>query len=109
MWSVVYLPEARAEREALGARERVALDNAVEKLQSIGPALPFPHSSAVRTAEYLRELRSRGGRSSTRALYRRIRETFVIAAIGPDGKADPGGFALACERALDRLVKVEDD
>jgi hypothetical protein len=33
----------------------------------------------------------------------------MIAAIGPAGKADPGGFALTCERALDRLVKVEDD
>jgi hypothetical protein len=39
-----------------------------------------PHSSAVRGADRHRELRSRGGRSSWRAFYRRLSDVFVVAA-----------------------------
>jgi hypothetical protein len=41
MWEVVYLPEAVAERAELPARDRVAVDNAVAKLEAMGPALPL--------------------------------------------------------------------
>ena len=109
MWSVIYLPEAEAELGDLPATEQVAIRNAVEKLKVLGPQLPFPHSSDVRGADDLREQRPRRGHRAWRAVYRRIGNAFVIGAIGPDAKADSGGFAAACFRAGQRLAKVEDD
>lgn len=47
MWEVVYLPEAEDERARLPARDRVAVDNAVAKLEAMGLMLPYPHSSNV--------------------------------------------------------------
>jgi hypothetical protein len=46
-WEVRYHPKARAETDAIPERERKAVDNAVDKLASLGPTLPFPHSSKV--------------------------------------------------------------
>lgn len=109
MWPVVYLPAAEEERGQLPGKEREALYNAVQKLEARGPDLPFPHSSAVRGAAGLRELRPRGGRCAWRQLYRRAGDTFVIAAIGPDGRSDPRGFAQACDRALQRLAELEEE
>jgi hypothetical protein len=51
--------------------EQLALDHAVGKLAAVGPALPYPHQSAVKVGQGLRELRPRGGRSRWRALYDR--------------------------------------
>ncbi|WP_217995863.1 type II toxin-antitoxin system RelE/ParE family toxin, partial [Kribbia dieselivorans] len=61
-------PEARREYDALDARDAVAVDNAVAKLTLSGPRLAYPHSSSVRGANKLRELRPRGGRSVIRPL-----------------------------------------
>jgi len=49
--------------------------NANEKPAVNGPALGYPHSSDVRGAPGLRELRPRNGRSACRAFYdlRRLR------------------------------------
>ncbi len=44
------------------------------KLGAYGPLLGYPHTSAVRGAEGLRELRPRAGRSAWRALYRQVGE-----------------------------------
>jgi hypothetical protein len=55
----------------------------------IGPLLGYPHTSAVRGAPALRELRPRAGRSAYRALYRQIGEVFVVAAVGPEAQSDP--------------------
>ncbi len=46
-WEVRYHPRARADADAVPDRERKAIDNAVDKLASLGPMLPFPHSSKV--------------------------------------------------------------
>ena len=108
MWPVGYLPAAAQERDKLPGAERAALYNAVRKLESLGPALPYPHSSDVRGAANLRELRPRAGRSPWRALYRRVGDRFVLAAIAPDGKSDPRGFAAACEIAAERLKEMEE-
>jgi hypothetical protein len=43
-----------------------------------------------------------------RPLYRRAGGGFVIAAIAPDGKSDPRGFAQACSRALRRLGELDE-
>lgn len=110
MWAVVYLPEAEKERIALPKRERNAMINADAKLGTFGPLLGYPHTSAVRgVGPALRELRPRAGRSPYRALYRRIGDAFVVAAVGPEAESDPKGFDRAVRRALARLATVEED
>lgn len=103
---VLFHPAAEAERAALEPRERVALDNAVEKLRIIGVALGSPHSSAVRGAVSLRELRPRAGRSRTRVFYRRIGNAFVIAGIGPEAAVDPRRFKQTVATAQERLGQI---
>jgi DNA-binding transcriptional regulator YiaG len=48
VWEVVYLPEAEDERARLPARDRVAVDNAVAKLEAMGPMLPYPTYRDIR-------------------------------------------------------------
>jgi len=88
--------------------ERVAVANAVENLREIGPGLGYPHSSAVRSAENLRELRPRQGRSPWRAFYRRFGTAFVVAAVGPEAQVDSKGFDRTVRAAEQRLDEVED-
>jgi len=109
VWAVLYVPEAELERDGLVAREKAALINADQKLAALGPSLPYPHSSAVRGADRLRELRPRGGRSPWRALYRQVESVFVAAAVAPEAQVDPRAFAAACHRAEERLAKIEDE
>lgn len=106
-WPYRYLAEAIVERNTLVPREKVGLMNAEAKLAAFGPNLPHPHSSAVRGADRLRELRPRGGRSPWRALYRQVGDEFVIAAVGPEALVDPRGFITACRRAEQRLADFE--
>lgn len=84
------------------------MERAVEKLTVFGPYLTYPHQSAVRGAGTgLRELRPRAGRSPWRALYRRIGDVFVIAAIAPEAQADRRGFDRAAAAAEARLHDTE--
>jgi hypothetical protein len=108
-WQVVYTDEARREFSRLPAREQAAMIHAVEKLAAEGPALPYPHSSAVQGADRLRELRLRAGRSAWRGLYRRLGDVFVIAAIGPEAQSDKRDFARAVTAAQMRLDLIEED
>lgn len=108
VWEVLYHPEAEAERGKLPPNERVALRNAERKLEAIGPALPYPHSSAVKDADRLRELRPRRGNSPWRGLYRQVGEAFVIAAVCPEAEHDSKGFKRGCKDAEERLAEVED-
>ncbi|KIP53143.1 hypothetical protein SD72_04720 [Leucobacter komagatae] len=84
----------------------MAVDNAIAKLRAIGPALGFPHSSAVKGTYRLRELRPRGGRSITQALYRQFGDRFVIGAYGPEEAGEPAAFTRACELAEARLESL---
>lgn len=108
MWQVRYLSEADDERGKLPAGERAALYNAVRKLEAIGPDLGYPHTSDVRGAPGLRELRPRAGYSPWRGLYQHRGEIFVIAAVCPEAEHDPRGFSRGCEAALSRLEDLED-
>lgn len=108
MWGVVDHPEAEPEYEGLDSREALAVDNAIEKLKNAGPQLGYPHSSAVKGADKLRELRPRSGRSVTRAFYRQFGGVFVIGAYGPEAEHDPKGFKRACRAAQKRLGEVEE-
>jgi hypothetical protein len=108
MWDVRYHPGAEAEFHALLPGDRNAVDNAVKKLEAYGPALPYPHQSAVRGSRSVRELRPRGGRSRMRPLYQRFGDVFVIGAIGPEVQVDSRGFERAVQRAVERLAEIEE-
>jgi hypothetical protein len=103
MWAVQWHPEAEEELMQLPRDEQLALDHAVGKLAAIGPALPYPHQSAVKAGQGLRELRPRGGRSRWRALYDRRGDTFVVAAVAPEAQVDRRGFDRAVRMAVRRL------
>ncbi len=83
------------------------MDHAVEKLQTLGAELPFPHASHVERTATLFELRPRAGRSPWRAFYRQVGAAMVIAAIGPEATVDPRGFARAVRLAQQRLKALE--
>jgi hypothetical protein len=103
MWTVQWHRDAEQELQGLPPDERVALLRAVQKLEALGPRLPFPHQSAVRAGEGLRELRPRGGRSPWRAFYNRSENTFIIAAVAPEAEVDRRGFQRAVATARRRL------
>ena len=98
---------AAEEYRNLPEHEQDAMDNAIAKLQALGEQLGYPHSSAVRGTDRLRELRPRAGRSRWRAFYRRIGEVMVIGAFGPEARVDPRGFQAAVQRAAARLAAYE--
>ena len=108
-WVVLLHPDAETELGKIPARERVAVATALDKLRAIGPVLGYPHTSKVRSADNLRELRPRQGRCPWRAFYRQIGETFVVGAVGPEADVDPNGFARAIRQAEQRLDDVEAD
>lgn len=85
----------------------MAVDHAIEKLAALGIKLGHPHSSKVVGADNLRELRPRAGRSRVRPLYRRLGDTFVIAAIGPEAHSDPTGYKHSIRIAEQRLAAIE--
>jgi hypothetical protein len=85
------------------------LYNAVQKLEHIGPALGYPHTSNVRSTPGLRELRPRQGRSPWRAFFRQVGDPFVIAAVGPEAEHDAKGFRRACQAAVARLAELEEE
>lgn len=89
--------------------ERNALIHAVDKLEAFGPQLGYPHTSAVQGFAGLRELRPRAGRSPWRALYQRVGDVFVIAAIGPEAVSDHRRFDRAARLAIARLAELEED
>ena len=108
MIAVELAPDARVELEAIPARERYAVNSAIDKLRELGDALGYPHSSAVKEAPGLRELRPRQGRSPWRAFYGRAGDrVFVVAAIGPEAHHNPRAFRRAVAVALERLAELE--
>ncbi len=108
-WRVLYHPKARTEADAVPQQERKAIDNAVDKLASLGPTLPFPHSSKVMgdPGGSLRELRPRAGRSPWRCIYERIGDVFVIGAVAPEAQKNKAGFVGAVSAAKARLAEIE--
>lgn len=91
-WRVLWHPRALTERDAIGdARECVAVRAVIEKLLVDGPALAYPHQSAVMGTgrSGLRELRPRRGRSRWRPIYCRLdSRVFAIVAVGPEAGID---------------------
>ncbi len=106
-WVVIVHPLAADELDLLPVREQKAVENAMNKLEQLGPGLPFPHSSAIQGADRIRELRPRGSNCRWRAFYRHIGEAFVVAAIGPEAHVKPRDFDKAVHAAQQRLNEVE--
>ncbi len=84
-----------------------AVRNAITKLEAAGDVLGYPHSSRVRGARDLRELRPRAGRSRWRGFYRRVGDEMIVAAFGPEASVDPGGFDRTVRVASERLDAYE--
>ena len=83
-----------------------AIEQAMRALRLAGPSLGFPHTSAVRGAHGLRELRPRAGHGPWRILYRRGAHGIAFLALAPEALRDPRGFRRACERAHARSTEV---
>lgn len=104
MWTVKDHAEAVTEYQALDAREAAAVDAAIEKLEALGPRLPFPPLKPGEKLGKLRELRPRAGRSQTRVFYAQSDEsTFTIGSYGPKADFDPKGFKRSVAAAERRL------
>jgi hypothetical protein len=110
-WEVRWHPKALAEREAVGdSGERTAINRVINKLQVDGPALAYPHQSAVmgEKGSGLRELRPRRGHSRWRPIYRRVEgRMFAILAVGPEAGIDKAGYGRAVLIAGQRLGRLE--
>ncbi len=110
-YEVKWHAKADAERKAIAdVSERVAIQNAIAKLEVDGPALRAPHQSGVKGAagEGLRELRPRQGRSRWRPIYRRFGEFFVILAVAPEAEIDSGGYDSQVREAQKRRSSLEE-
>lgn len=105
---VQFLDEAEAELLDIPVREQTAISNVVEKLLVNSSQLGWPHSSEVKGADKLRELRPRQGRSPWRPLYRRIGPVFWIAAIAPEAEVDRHEFNRKCRAAEQRLTTIQE-
>jgi hypothetical protein len=108
-WEVLLHPDAATELSKVPARERVAVDTALDKLRAIGPTLGHPHTSKIKSADKLRELRPRQGRSPWRVFYRQVGHVLVVGAVGPEAEVDPRGFQRAVSSAEQRLDEVEEE
>lgn len=107
---VLWHPEARTEHKRLPKNERKAIDTVVLRLIADGQSLSHPHCSAVKGSFVgIRELRPRAGNSPWRAFYRRIGNTFVLLAIGPEARVNPKGFEAAIRNAEHRLNEFEEE
>jgi hypothetical protein len=99
---VTYDADAVLEFEDLkGRQERKATFTAIDKLGHLGPTLPPPHASSLKSSKDednsdLMELRPRRGSSQVRPIYARIGESeYVILA-----------FAISADKAdMDKAVK----
>jgi len=111
-WPITWHPAYRSELRCLSrhAREARQIRAATLKLESAGPALGFPHSSAVRGSRSgLRELRPLAGRSPWRVLYARRGDALILLALAPEAMHDPRGFRAAVARAESRLIGLDPD
>lgn len=110
-YEVLWHPGADAELAAISdAAERAAIQHAREKLETIGPRLGAPHSSAIKGEDGsgLRELRPRAGRSRWRPIYRRVQPgIFVILAVAPEAEIDKRGFEEVVRDAQRRLGNLK--
>jgi phage-related protein len=96
--------------DRLDVRRQVALDNQIERLNSLNPGnphLPFPHSSQIDGE--LRELRCHYGRELYRVLYRRSRNLIILLHIfrKDTGVVRPAEIEIAKNRWDDFKARMD--
>ena len=85
--------------QALADREAREVMNVVDKLEILGLALGFPHSSAIEGSKYaLRELRPKQGRSPLRVFYVFDPQRQAVLLVGGDKGGD--------QRFYERMVPI---
>ena len=106
-WGCGFTDEAINELERLPVRERVAIMNAVEKLEALGPNLRFPHVSAVLGFPGVYELRPQAGRSRHRPLFAKFANGYVILAVAPEARANRRGFLSVVNQAVKMKARFD--
>ena len=86
IWNVEYTDEFGAWWNSLTETEQESVDVSVRLLEAMGPQLPFPHSSSVKTSKYgqMRELRIQHAGRPYRVLYAFDPRRAAILLIGGD-------------------------
>jgi hypothetical protein len=71
MWEVEYTDEFSEWWDTLSLEEQEAIEFSVGLLENVGPSLPYPQSSAVKSSKHskMRELRSQCGGEPLRTFY----------------------------------------
>jgi hypothetical protein len=89
-WIVEYTDEFGAWWDTLSEAEQESLAASVHLLESCGPALGFPHSSAVRSSRHshMRELRTQHAGRPIRTLYAFDPRRVAVLLIGGDKSGD---------------------
>lgn len=89
-WQVEYTDEFGQWWHTLNEKEQTALAASVGLLESMGPRLPFPHCSAVRSSKHghMRELRTQCEGRPYRTLYAFDTRRVAILLIAGDKTGD---------------------
>jgi hypothetical protein len=89
-WTVEYTDEFGDWWATLDEREQESVDASVRLLEERGPALGFPHSSAIATSKHghMRELRTQHDGRPLRTLYAFDPRRSAILLIGGDKTGD---------------------
>jgi len=95
-WEVEYTDEFEAWWLTLSEKEQVAVAVTVGLLERMGPALSFPHSSAVHGSKHghMRELRSQCEGRPLRTLYAFDPRRIAILLIGGDKTGNDRWYAI---------------
>jgi hypothetical protein len=85
-WPIEYTDQFEAWWNALNENEQVSVDASVRLLEEYGPALPYPHSSAVRSSRHgvMRELRVQHAGRPFRVLYAFDPRRAAVLLLGGD-------------------------
>ena len=89
-WNVEYTDEFGRWWDTLTEAEQESVDVSVRLLEAMGPQLPFPHSSAVKSSKHghLRELRVQHAGRPYRILYAFDPKRAAILLVGGDKTGD---------------------
>lgn len=103
-WVVEYTDEFGLWWDALTEAEQESVDVSVRLLESMGPGLPFPHSSGVKASRHghMRELRIQHAGRPYRILYAFDPKRAAILLIGGDKTGNKRWYEVYVPRA-DRL------
>ena len=98
-----------AELKRSDTAEVKAIEHAIIVLQTMGPRVGFPHTSAVRTSSQfaLRELRPRRGRSRHRVLFATRGGQCILLALAPEANHRPRAFSQAVLDAHQRITEFD--